>query len=210
MKQCLNCNIEKSEIDFYKRSNEKYYSNCKVCYREKVKSKYNSKHLEKTKDYYYKNKSRILSLRKEYYKNNKDKIKQYQELTRIQINKNRRIRRYERLKNDCKYKLEIALRGRFYSAIRKGFKTGQAIRDLGCSIEELKVYLESKFQSGMNWDNYGKKGWHIDHIKPISKFNIFNEDERKLACHYTNLQPLWAKDNLKKSNKEKNLNDESI
>lgn len=70
------------------------------------------------------------------------------------------------------------------------------IVNLGCSVEQLKKYLESKFQVGMTWDNYGK--WHVDHIKPLSKFDIANYKE---ACHYTNLQPLWAKDNIRKGNK---------
>jgi Uri superfamily endonuclease len=73
-----------------------------------------------------------------------------------------------------------------------------AIDNLGCSISELKTYLETKFQPGMNWNNYGE--WHIDHIKPLSKFDLTNDIEFKLACCFNNLQPLWAKDNLVKYN----------
>lgn len=80
-------------------------------------------------------------------------------------------------------------------------KSGSAIRDLGCSMEELKVYLESKFQPGMSWDNYSFTGWHIDHIIPLSSFDLTDPEQFKQACHYTNLQPLWAEDNFKKSNK---------
>lgn len=69
---------------------------------------------------------------------------------------------------------------------------------LGCTIEELKIYLESKFQEGMTWENHTHDGWHIDHIIPISKFDLTDEVQMKKACHYTNLQPLWAGDNLKK------------
>ena len=72
---------------------------------------------------------------------------------------------------------------------------------LGCSPTFLKKYLEKKFKSGMNWKNYGPKGWHVDHIKPLSKFNIENIEEQYKAFHYSNLQPMWAMDNLKKSNK---------
>jgi len=67
------------------------------------------------------------------------------------------------------------------------------------SIEGLKNILESKFQSGMNWENYGE--WHIDHIRPLSSFDLTNPTELKLACHYSNLQPLWAYDNLSNSDK---------
>ena len=79
------------------------------------------------------------------------------------------------------------------------WKKGKTLELLGCSIPELKIHLEKQFKNGMNWDNYGK--WHIDHIIPLSKFDLFNIKEQKKACYYTNLQPLWAKDNLKKGNK---------
>jgi hypothetical protein len=72
------------------------------------------------------------------------------------------------------------------------------VTDLGCSIDELKTYLESKFELDMSWDNYGRKGWHIDHIVPLCKFDLSNKVELERACHYTNLQPLWANDNLAK------------
>ena len=75
---------------------------------------------------------------------------------------------------------------------------------VGCSIPDLIKHLESKFQEGMNWSNYGFYGWHIDHIRPCSSFNLLNEEEQKQCFHYTNLQPLWAKDNLQKHNKWSN------
>jgi len=72
---------------------------------------------------------------------------------------------------------------------------------LGCSKEDFKLYLSSKFTDGMSWDNYGRTGWHIDHITPLSSFDLTNEDELAAACHYTNMQPLWARDNIIKGNK---------
>ena len=86
-------------------------------------------------------------------------------------------------------------------AIKSSQKAGSAVRDLGCSIEDLRTHLEYKFQKGMTWENRGKYGWHIDHIVPLSKFDLSKKEEFLKACHYTNLQPLWAKDNLKKHNK---------
>lgn len=62
-----------------------------------------------------------------------------------------------------------------------------------------KKYLEERFKVGMNWDNWSQTGWHIDHVKPLSSFKLSNESEIKKAFHYTNLQPLWAKDNHSKS-----------
>lgn len=102
---------------------------------------------------------------------------------------------------DPNYNLTIILRQRLGKAIKGGYKAGSAVRDLGCSIEEFRVYIESKFQPGMNWNNLTRNGWHIDHIKPLSSFNLEDPEQFKQATHYTNLQPLWAEDNLRKSNK---------
>jgi len=79
-------------------------------------------------------------------------------------------------------------------------KIGSAVRDLGCTIPEFIKYIESKFQPGMSWDNYGKE-WHLDHIIPLSNFDLTNSEQFRKATHYTNYQPLWKVDNFKKSNK---------
>jgi len=115
--------------------------------------------------------------------------------------RDRRIERKHKYNTDPKFKLSITLRTRLNAAIKNGQKIGSAIRDLGCSIEELKYYLESLFQPGMSWDNYGFYGWHIDHKIPLASFDLSDEQQRLKACHYTNLQPLWAKDNLSKADK---------
>jgi len=70
---------------------------------------------------------------------------------------------------------------------------------LGCSLEVLKFHLECYFTKGMSWDNYGYYGWHIDHIKPCAAFDLTDPEQQKQCFHYTNLQPLWAEDNMKKS-----------
>jgi hypothetical protein len=100
--------------------------------------------------------------------------------------------------NPLNRKIATNLRGRLSQAIRHNYKSGSAVKDLGCSIDDLRKYLESKFTSDMNWNNYGRKGWHIDHIVPLCKFDLTNEVELKRACHYTNLQPLGWRDNLEK------------
>jgi len=95
-------------------------------------------------------------------------------------------------------KLAANMRHRLRDALNGNFKSGSAVRDLGCTVPELKTYLESLFLPGMTWDNWTADGWHIDHIKPLASFDLANSDQLKEACHFSNLQPLWAKENLSK------------
>lgn len=79
-----------------------------------------------------------------------------------------------------------------------GRKYAEYSRYLGCSISDARKHIESQFWPHMNWGNQGFRGWHIDHIKPLSSFDLTKEEERQKAFHYTNLQPLWWFANLKK------------
>lgn len=72
---------------------------------------------------------------------------------------------------------------------------------LGCTIEYFKIHIEQQFVDGMNWGNQGRFGWHIDHIIPCSRFDLTKESEQRKCFHYSNMQPLWGQDNLRKSNK---------
>jgi hypothetical protein len=113
----------------------------------------------------------------------------------------------QRCKTDPAYKLRVILRTRLCSAVKNGAKAGSAVRDLGCTVDELKTYLEAKFYPRpvtgeiMDWNNHTKKGWHIDHIKAISRFDLTDREQLLQACHYTNLQPLWSEANHKKGAK---------
>lgn len=108
---------------------------------------------------------------------------------------------------DSNYKTCELLRSRLSKLIRREVRSGSAVRDLGCTVDELRVYLESKFyvhpETGeqMTWKNHTTDGWHIDHVKPLSKFDLTDPEQFKAACHYTNLRPLWAKENLRKGNR---------
>jgi len=100
-------------------------------------------------------------------------------------------------------KLINRVRVRTLRALKGIYKAKPTIKLLGCSVLFLKSYLEHQFTKDMNWNNYGIFGWHIDHIKPCFSFDLSKESEQKKCFHYTNLQPLWAKDNLSKGKKEK-------
>ena len=103
-----------------------------------------------------------------------------------------------RLYQNTNYKLARVLRSRLRSILAGRVKGGSAVSDLGCTIDELRVHLESLFGPGMTWDNWTTDGWHLDHIIPLSSFDLTDSDQLLVACHYTNLQPLWAKENLLK------------
>lgn len=114
---------------------------------------------------------------------------------------NRYVRK--RTREDPKFKLRTRLSSYINGILKKQKATkSKKFHDLlGCSLENLKKHLESKFKKGMTWENHGLHGWHIDHIKPLSKFNLIEPEEQKKAFHYLNLQPLWAIDNIRKGNK---------
>jgi hypothetical protein len=105
--------------------------------------------------------------------------------------------------SNTNFKLARNIRSRFRLALKGHYKTGSAVKELGCSIEEFKVYLESKFEPWMNWTNYGKYNknfptWQIDHVIPLALFDLTKPDQIKTACNYSNLQPMLAKKNLQK------------
>lgn len=183
---------------------------------------------EYKRQWYLKNKERLLRKAEEYRIKNADRIRQYRsnitpEKARLyRANSKSNIQKYmkkyradnksklsaqswkwakNKITSCPKYKLAVRIRQRLGKAITSCAKKGSAVADLGCSIPELKSYLESKFQPGMSWDNWSRTGWHIDHIIPLSSFDLENREEFLKAVHYTNLQPLWAVDNLRKGAK---------
>lgn len=113
------------------------------------------------------------------------------------INAKKRQREQLRRDNDPIYRLRHNLSTRLWLTVSK--KLGKTVELVGCSYDDLVSHLESKFIDGMTWDNYGK--WHVDHIRPCSSFNLSNVEQQKECFHWTNLQPLWAKDNLSKGSR---------
>jgi plasmid maintenance system antidote protein VapI len=128
----------------------------------------------------------------------KDCLVKWRKENREKINK--KILQYEKNRKltDPEFKLLKTLRSRLACAIKRqnSSKNNTTIELLGCSVSFLKGYLAAKFKEGMTWENHGE--WHIDHIKPCASFNLLDEEEQKKCFHYTNLQPLWASENLSK------------
>lgn len=103
----------------------------------------------------------------------------------------------DRYKNDIQFKLASALRGRLRMALHGNKKVGSAVDLLGCSVEDFKLHLESRFTDGMSWDNYGHgvDKWNMDHMVALYHFDLTDLQDLKKACHYTNIQPMWHSEN---------------
>ena len=142
---------------------------------------------------------RNYALRSAYYKTH---ARKWESENREHVLERERIYRKSKRDSDPLIKIRTNLRTRLNRAIAAQYKKGSAVRDLGCSIAELKTRLESQWLPGMSWANYGRGGWHIDHIRPLSLFDLTEREQVLVACHYTNLQPLWAADNIIKRNHE--------
>jgi len=222
MNTCIKCfsiaekkrRLENPEL-FRKRSNTFYVKN-KDRRIEAMKKRYYADHEEnKRKGREYSNRPENILRKKQYTKkyneNNKDKKKIYWENNKKRLSKARKIwaaskagrattkachdRRY---KSDPGYKAMLNIRSKINLAIKNNFKVGSSVELLGCSVDELKAHLESQFLPGMSWDNHTVHGWHMDHILPCSSFDLSDEEQQRKCFHYSNLQPLWAIDNLKK------------
>jgi hypothetical protein len=197
MKKCGVCGIEKHTTDFTNQNGRISYR-CKKCI-----SEYN-------KQYYQKNQSKLKQRTQQFRNENPEYMKEWRKnnKTRVQkqkrnwLNKNRiLINEKERNKRKINpaYKIKKNLRRRVNQVITRNDKSNSTMSLIGCSVYELLLHLEKQFTNGMTWNNYGK--WHIDHIKPCASFDLTDPEQQKKCFHYTNLQPLWAADNIQKSDK---------
>lgn len=144
-------------------------------------------HRERAKQWRLSNPEKALTAKRNYKLNHPDRVREQQ----------RRANAKKRL--DPLFRLAAALRRRVSHALRGFAKSARTLELLGCSFEHFKAHLESQFQPGMSWDNYGIKGWHVDHKKPCVDFDLTDPIQQKLCFHYSNLQPLFALDNLSKN-----------
>jgi len=100
---------------------------------------------------------------------------------------------------DLKFRLRVSLGVRISQVMKSGVKASEKTLVLiGCSLQELMCHLEARFMPGMTWKNYGRYGWHIDHVVPCCSFDLTDEKQQRACFHFTNLQPLWWRENLSK------------
>ena len=207
MKKCNSCLIEKSSDNFgsLKSSPDGYRPTCKECRKKSTKKYYDKnsqKIIQSVKEWVDKNKEQNNKNKREWarkkYWEDIEKSREYgREYKKNNPEKNTKSTlKYQRKRfnNDPIFKMKHTIRNRINRFHNSNKRTEEI---LGCSFDFFKSYIENKFINGMTWDNQGE--WHYDHIKPISLAKT--EEEVLVLNHYTNFQPLWAKDNLKKSNK---------
>ena len=175
-----------------------------------------------TKEYYLKNKEQIKEQRKGYYLKNKEHIREQQKgynLKNPEIKKERdkkyrlknkefykkwrlenkeHIRNHERnrYQTDVNFKLRKICRNRIRKALKGETKSVGTMELIGCTIDELRRHIESKFEPWMMWKNHGL--WDVEHIKAMSKFDLTDPEQQRACCHWSNLQPMEHIENLKK------------
>jgi hypothetical protein len=166
------------------------------------------------REYYLANKEKELKQHREWKAANPDLYKQikaasdrkyrqenaeYLEQKRIAYGPRRNSLAKQRYHSDERARAEAKTRARFVQLILKVKSKSKVCEEMcGCDLQSLRKHIESKFLDGMSWDNYGR--WHIDHIKPVSSFDLTDQEQIKQCFHFLNLQPLWAADNIKKRN----------
>ena len=212
---CSKCKKLKKFSKFNKHSDKKdgLDSWCKTCTntdknRKQKAIQYYNKNLKKYPSRpwsFYKtctecNKSKTI------YKYSKSKYGKYGRLAKCKVCMRPKYNEYQkrRRNNDINYKIENYIRTRIWHVLSNEVKSSTAFKYLSCSMQELKKHLKDQFEEGMSWDNYGE--WHLDHIIPCAAFDLSCEYQQAVCFHYTNLQPLWAEDNLNKRDAIPDLN----
>jgi hypothetical protein len=145
---------------------------------------------EQCRIYYDEHKEEMIQKSKGWIANNKERAKE-----------RNRVSSKLKYQTDVQWKIAHNLRSRLRTAIKKNFKAGSAVKDLGCLIPVFMEYIKKMFYDGMTWENWGEI-WHLDHITPLWKFDLTNPEQFKQAVHYTNYQPLTIADHLNKTAKE--------
>lgn len=220
MKKCSKCHVEKpSEMFTKSKSTSSGLScQCKQC-KAGIDKKYREANHEKkkeadrryyaansdkirrrAKDWYDTNTERVTEYKRNYFQENKDAIyeyrKEYKQENGKQINSYMNEYMKSRYKNDLNYRIKSICNKRLRDYIRN--KTKQTMDYVGCDVDFLRLWLEFLFVEGMTWDNMGSV-WHIDHVRPCNSFDFNNEEEIYDCYHWSNLQPLFARDNISKN-----------
>lgn len=207
---CKTCETEKPEVDFYIRSCDKKRNvHCKECYKGMMAMRRELQReilATKQKEYRKRKPEVCANAAKNWSDKNREKIREYNRQYYRDNHENERRTRNKRQRNrlasDPSFKMRYAITRRMLLALKtqKQSKRCSSVKYLGCTIDELKIWLQSKFTRKMNWQNHGSY-WHIDHVIPCDSFDLSVEKQAMTCFHFSNLQPLPAKENIRKGNK---------
>lgn len=222
-KLCTKCQTWKDLEAFHTGATCKsgYRSRCKICTSQKVNDAYHANpdaKLAYNKGYYKRHRKRIAQREREYRARNqqrydayyasssyKERKLRYRTAHRERANATRRVYARARERADVGFKISNRLRARCTYAIKRALskKVSPTLEMLGIDMNGLLAHLSSLFSPGMSWENYGhgKGCWHVDHIRPCASFDLTRPEEQRACFHYTNLQPLWSEDNIRKGAK---------
>jgi hypothetical protein len=193
MKHCPTCDSWKALSEYNKQSSswDKLSRMCRNCYCEYKNNKRKNDGTYNQSDILYRQKYQQSGRRKEVSKIRYEAKKEEIIKKCVAYNK-------KKYNTDPYFKVVLCMRTRISKLLKQknADKYNKFYNYLGCNKQDFILYFQAKFKQGMTWENHGE--WHIDHIKPCSLFNLLNEDEQKKCFHYTNLQPLWASENLSK------------
>lgn len=154
-------------------------------------------------------KARRAERRRKWTKANPEKVRMTQAAWQVKNREKRRLQQkisiQRRKEEDPAYsvnaRIRSVLKGRIYKAVKLGQKSAHTMELLGCSMEQFKAHIESLWQPGMSWENYGFYGWHLDHRTPVKAFDLSDPEQQKKCFRRTNFQPLWSEDNFSKGAK---------
>jgi hypothetical protein len=214
-KRCPKCEQFKLLSAFNKCKTGKFgvHGHCRSC-AKKLKQEWNKKNKQHILDYtkQYNQSDEVKAATKKSaairYANNKEMIN-WQNNTRrrspeaLAAARKQRNKWYEKPEN----KIAHNARARIRLALKGRDKSASTMELVGCTFEFLKKHIESLFLSGMTWENHAFRGWHVDHIIPCDSFDLADPEQQKKCFHFSNLQPMWWRDNISKGNRTLTITD---
>lgn len=210
MKLCSACRSWKETAEFHrsKSNRDGLQYQCKECQQaRRVNSGEEGKRKRSAafKRWYLKNTENRMDYRANYRAKNKEtliqKSKAYKAANRERVNLIRNASARKKRAENIQFRIQNNLRSRMWYALKRSssVKHKSAVDLVGCDMDFLKSHIEKQFLSGMSWENHSITGWHIDHIIPCHTFDLSDPDQQKKCFHWSNLQPLWSKDNCSKN-----------
>lgn len=208
MRPCVKCSAVKVLLEYPKTPSCKdgHGRICKSCVSER-KKQWKLKNSDRIKQQQVEYRSRpdvaakLYASKVRWVSENKERERESRRRRRAKNREKENAALAVRRRNDPAFKIKAYARTRVYHLVSRGHKSAATIELLGASAEDVKRHIESKWLPGMSWDNHGKKGWHIDHIRPCASFDLTDPSQQRACFNYTNLQPLWWDVNLSKGDK---------